>query len=124
MKPFCRNGLVAIAFALALAPQPVFGQPSSNALATSQGSQASVAPGPCRGPTNHAPGGPDGTGTCWPGPANTGPDVAETSMAAYSGPCNVTSANTVIESKVIRCNIVVGPGASGLVIRNSYIFGS
>ena len=45
-------------------------------------------------------------------------------MSAYSGPCNITSANTVIDSKVIRCSITVGPGASGLVIKNSYIYGS
>jgi hypothetical protein len=43
-------------------------------------------------------------------------------MSVYSGPCDITAANTVIDSQVIRCNITVG--ASGLVIKNSYIYGS
>ena len=87
--------------------------------------QTNVSSGPCTGPTKHVPGGPDGTGTCWPGPDNTGPNRPESSMAAYSGPCTITSPNTVIDSKVIRCSSIgVGPGASGLVIKNSYIYGS
>ena len=43
-------------------------------------------------------------------------------MSAYSGPCKITAADAVIDSKVIRCDITVG--ASGLVIKNSYIYGS
>jgi chitodextrinase len=71
--------------------------------------------------TPHVPGGSDGMGGCWPGPQNTGPDAPESSMAAYTGPCNITVANTVIDSKVIRCDIDVN--SSGLMIRNSYIYG-
>ena len=42
-------------------------------------------------------------------------------MAAYTGPCNITVANTVIDSKVIRCSDIA-VNASGLVIKNSYIY--
>ena len=43
-------------------------------------------------------------------------------MSAYSGPCKIKAANATIDSKVIRCDITVG--ASGLVIKNSYVHGS
>jgi hypothetical protein len=45
-------------------------------------------------------------------------------MAAYTGSCTVTAANTVIDSKVVNCSpLVVGSGASGLMIKNSYLKG-
>jgi hypothetical protein len=45
-------------------------------------------------------------------------------MATYSGSCTITAANTTIDSKVVNCSpLVVGPNASGLVIKNSYIKG-
>jgi hypothetical protein len=43
-------------------------------------------------------------------------------MSAYAGPCTIAAADTLIDSKVIRCDITVR--ASGLVIRNSYVYGS
>jgi hypothetical protein len=43
-------------------------------------------------------------------------------MSSYTGPCTVTAANTVIDSKVIRCDITVR--AAGLLIKNSYVYGS
>ena len=70
----------------------------------------------------NVPGAGDPFGGCWPGPANTGPDRGEAQMTAYTGPCTITVANTVIDSKVIRCDIQVR--AAGLVIRNSYIYGA
>jgi hypothetical protein len=80
--------------------------------------------GACAVSTTHVPDGPDGMGGCWPGPSNTGPNAAQASMAAYTGSCTVTSANTVIDSKVVNCSpLVVGPNASGLVIKNSYVLG-
>jgi hypothetical protein len=45
-------------------------------------------------------------------------------MATYTGSCTVSAANTTIDSKVVNCSpLVVGPNASGLVIKNSYIYG-
>ena len=76
----------------------------------------------CATTTPHVPDGPDGMGGCWPGPSNTGPNAAEASMAAYSGSCTVSAANTVIDSKVINCSPLY-VNASGLIIKNSYIKG-
>jgi hypothetical protein len=42
-------------------------------------------------------------------------------MSAYSGPCTITTPNTVMDSKVIRCDI--SSRSTGLVIRNSYVYG-
>ncbi|HSX42624.1 MAG TPA: DUF4082 domain-containing protein [Candidatus Saccharimonadales bacterium] len=78
----------------------------------------------CATATPHVPDGPDGMGGCWPGPSNTGPNAAESTMAAYTGSCIVTAANTVIDSKVIKCSpLEIADTASGLVIKNSYIKG-
>jgi hypothetical protein len=80
--------------------------------------------GACAVTTQHVPDGPDGMGGCWPGPSNTGPNAPKSSMSAYAGSCTVTAANTTIDSKVINCApLVVGSGASGLLIKNSYLNG-
>jgi hypothetical protein len=80
--------------------------------------------GACAVTTPHVPDGPDGMSGCWPGPSNTGPNAAENTMAAYSGSCAITAANTVIDSKVINCSpLTVGGSANGLVIKNSYVKG-
>jgi len=81
--------------------------------------------GACAVTTQHVPDGPDGMGGCWPGPSNTGPNWArptDSTTAAYTGSCNITVANTVIDSKVVNCN-PLSVNASGLVIKNSYING-
>lgn len=78
--------------------------------------------GSCAVSTSHVPDGPDGMGGCWPGPSNTGPNAAESSMSAYAGSCTITAANTTIDSKVINCS-PLNVNASGLVIKNSYIKG-
>ncbi len=80
--------------------------------------------GACAVTTTHVPDGPDGMGGCWPGPSNTGPNAAENTMAAYSGSCTVTAANTVIDSKVVNCSpLNITSTASGTIIKNSYIKG-
>lgn len=79
--------------------------------------------GSCTGSAN-TPDGPDPWGGCWPGPNNTGPSAPEASMAAYTGSCTITAANTTIDSKVVNCSpLLVGSGASGLLIKNSYLKG-
>jgi hypothetical protein len=79
--------------------------------------------GTCALTTPHVPDGPDGNGGCWPGPSNTGVPSGVT-LSAYTGPCTITTPNVVIDSKTINCNIEVGIGASGLLIKNSQINGS
>jgi hypothetical protein len=43
-------------------------------------------------------------------------------MAVYTGPCTITAANVVIDSKVVNCRPLDVRG-SGLVLRNSYLNG-
>ena len=72
----------------------------------------------------HTPGGSDGSGICWPGVDNTGPNADESTMTAYSGSCSINTPNTTIDSKVINCSpLLVGPSATNLVIKNSYLHG-
>lgn len=78
----------------------------------------------CANTNQHTPDGPDGMGGCWPGPSNTGPNAPENTMAQYTGPCTINAANTVIDSKVVNCSpVLVGSGATGLIIKNSYVKG-
>lgn len=78
----------------------------------------------CATSTPHVPDGPDGMGGCWPGPSNTGPNAAESTMSTYTGPCSISAANTVIDSKVINCGVLyIAPGATNVVVKNSYIHG-
>ena len=79
--------------------------------------------GACPNASN-TPGGPDPWGGCWPYAGNTGPSAAEASMTSYAGSCTVTAANVTIDSKIINCSpLYVGNGASGLIIKNSYLHG-
>jgi hypothetical protein len=66
----------------------------------------------------YVPDGPDPWGGCFPGPSNTGVP-AGTTLAAYSGPCNITTANTVIDAKIMNCDITVS--AANVQIKNSKI---
>ena len=75
----------------------------------------------CSTATPHVPGGPDGMGGCWPGPNNTGFPIG-TTLTAYTGPCSITVANTVIDGKVVNCSLDIR--ASGVRITNSKVTGS
>jgi len=66
----------------------------------------------------YVPGGPDPWGGCFPSAANTG-IPAGTSLTNYTGPCTITAANTVIDSKNITCDITIT--ATGVTIKNSKI---
>ena len=71
------------------------------------------------------PDGSDGRGGCFPGTANTGPNAPASSMATYTGSCTITTANVVIDSKVVNCRtLTVANGGGGLVLKNSYLNGS
>ncbi len=78
----------------------------------------------CATSTQHVPDGPDGMGGCWPGPNNTGPSAAESSMTAWTGGCTINTPNVTIDSKIINCApLTVGTNAAGLMIKNSYLKG-
>ena len=108
------TAVIALAFAgTTLLGETAPTKPSNNAASTTA----------CMGVKN-TPGGPDPWGGCFPGPDNTGPNAAELTMAAYTGSCTINTANVTIDSNVINCSpLVVGPSASGLTIKNSYIKG-
>ena len=69
----------------------------------------------------NTPGGPDPWGGCWPGAANTGVPSG-TVLSTYSGPCTITAANTVIDSKIVNCGLTIR--AAGVRITNSKINGT
>lgn len=64
------------------------------------------------------PGGPDPWGGCFPGTANTG-IPSGTSLSAYSGPCTISTSNTIIDSKTINCDLNIT--GTNIVIKNSKI---
>ena len=76
--------------------------------------------GNCPAATN-TPGGRDPWGGCWPGPSNTGVPNG-VALSAYTGPCRITTPNTVIDRRVVNCDLEIA--ASGVVIRNSRINGT
>lgn len=56
----------------------------------------------------------------WPDASNTGVP-AGTTLSDYTGPCAITAANTVIDSKTVNCDLSIR--ATGVQIRNSVING-
>ena len=69
----------------------------------------------------YVPMGPDPWGGCFPGPNNTGVP-AGTQLTAYTGPCLITTANTVIDKKIVNCDRL-DVHAQGIVITNTQING-
>ena len=98
---------------------PSAGGPSGGAGGGSSGSGASGAA--CAGPANHVAGGRDGTGSCWPGPDNTGVPVG-TTLNTYGGPCTISVDNTVIDSKTVNCALSIQ--AANVTIKNSKVNGN
>lgn len=82
----------------------------------------SPAPGVCPVAGRNTPGAADPWGGCWPGPGNTGVP-AGTTLTAYTGPCTITAAGTVIEAKTVTCP-TLDIRATGVVIRNSKLQGT
>lgn len=78
--------------------------------------------GGCATATQHIPDGPDGMGGCWPGFSNTGVPSGVT-LTAYTGPCTITAANTVIDAKIVNnCDrLDIGRNATNVVIKNSRV---
>jgi hypothetical protein len=78
----------------------------------------------CASTSSNVPDGSDGRGGCFPGLSNTGPNAPASSMATYTGPCTITTANVVIDSKVVNCRtLVVASTGGGLMLKNSYLNG-
>lgn len=59
--------------------------------------------------------------TGWPGPSNTGVPPG-TALTAYTGPCTITAAGTVIDAKTIDCDLIIQ--AANVTITRSRITGS
>ncbi|MEO6513241.1 MAG: hypothetical protein ABIR37_01020 [Candidatus Saccharimonadales bacterium] len=81
---------------------------------------APVVQGACASATPKVAGGADLWGGCFPGATTTGVPTG-TTLTSYSGPCTITTANTVIDAKNITCDIEVR--ASGVQIKRSKITG-
>ena len=79
-------------------------------------------------PTTTATPTPTSTATPDPGPAGEWPDAsntgvpAGTALSSYDGPCTISQADTVIDSKTINC-IELRISTTGVVVRNSRING-
>lgn len=68
------------------------------------------------------PGAADPWGGCFPGPGNTGVP-AGTALTDYAGPCNITTANLVLDAKHITCS-VLSISAANVSITRSYLDGT
>jgi len=122
-------------FGAGLTPAPS-GSPSSSVSASPS---ASPSPSPCPSPAaspspspspppspgacpvsgTNIPGGADPWGGCWPGPGNVGVP-AGTVLTAYTGPCTITAAGTVIEAKTVTCS-TLDIRAANVIIRKSML---
>jgi hypothetical protein len=83
---------------------------------------ASTPPGLCPVAGANKPGAADPWGGCFPGPGNTGVP-AGTTLTAYTGPCLITAANTVIDRKHVTC-AQLDIRAPGVVIQNTWLEGT
>jgi hypothetical protein len=92
---------------------------TSDTTTTTTTTTTSTTPVGCALSTPNVPDGPDNAGGCFPGPSNTGPNAPASSMAVYAGSCTISTANTVIDSKVVNCRDLI-VAASGFVLKNSY----
>lgn len=80
-----------------------------------------VGPTPTPEPTTAPPTPSPSPTPTWPGPTNTGVP-AGTTLTPYTGPCTITTANTVIDAKTVNCTLHIR--AANVVISRSVINGS
>ncbi len=95
--------------------------PVSKRTINSADVSANLNSGYAAGTQVYVPGGPDPWGGCFPNAANTG-IPAGTSLSNYTGLCNITTANTVIDAKNITCSLTIQ--ANNVTIKNSKITAS
>jgi hypothetical protein len=93
--------------------------PSPTATSSPTSPTSSPTPSPTASQTTPAP--PSTTSSGWPGPDNTGVP-AGTVLKPYAGPCTITTANTVVDSALISCDLTVA--AAGVKISRSQVNGS
>ena len=79
-----------------------------------------VTPVRCPVAGSNVAGGADLWGGCWPGAGNTGVP-ATTMLTAYTGPCTITAAGTVIDAKLVTC-ATLDIRAANVTIRNSRLY--
>lgn len=103
--------------------------PAPSGTPTSSPTPAPTATTPAPSPTTPAPTAtpsptavptPSPTPSGWPGPDDTGVP-AGTTLTAYTGPCTITVANTVIDAKLIGCDLTIA--AAGVTITRSQVNG-
>jgi hypothetical protein len=104
-RPWLFGGLVMLAV-VAVFAQTVLAQSKPDNRRAGVSPLARDASDVCAGRINHVPGGPDGTGKCWPGPTNVGVP-AGTTLTDYTGSCTIATPNTVIDSKAVNCNLLI-----------------
>jgi hypothetical protein len=76
----------------------------------------------CASKTVNVRDGFDPWGGCFPGPSNTGVP-AGTVLTNYTGPCTITTPNTVIDSKTVTCS-QLAIQAANVTVRDSQVNGS
>jgi len=114
---------IAWLFSLGIASIAAYAQmavPNAPTNLTVDGQPSPPVPVTCNAPPN-TPGGSDGRGGCFPGPDNTGVPPG-TTLTNYTGSCTISTANTIIDSKIVNCDLTIN--ASGVTIRKSIINGS
>ena len=80
-------------------------------------------PASCPVSQANVPGGPDGSGGCWPGPGNTGPATVPTqTYPAPTGSRYVITQNTTIDGYNINGDFLIQSGT--LTIKNSIVNGT
>jgi hypothetical protein len=94
------------------------GSPTPSPTATSSSPSPTVTNSPSPSPTPTPSPSPI---SGWPGPDNTGVP-AGTVLTSYTGPCTITVANTVIDAKVINCDLSIA--TTGVRITRSEIHGT
>lgn len=102
-------------------PEPTTAPPTPSPTPTTAPPTPTPSPTAVPTPTPTPSPTPTPTPPTWPGPDTTGVP-AGTTLTAYTGPCTITVAGTVIANKVVNCTISVR--APNLLIINSRINGS
>ncbi|HWZ65231.1 MAG TPA: hypothetical protein VNX65_00355, partial [Patescibacteria group bacterium] len=82
--------------------------------------QPGPVPSPGPGPTPTPVPSPGPVSGGFPDGSNTGVPVG-TKLATYSGPCTITATNTVIDSKIVTCDLDIQ--ATNVIIKNSSLKG-
>jgi len=96
-----RRSVLAYVSASAVFSLTVFAQTLQPSAPTDLRADGQGGPITCSAPAN-TPGGSDGIGGCFPGPDNTGVPGGIT-LTSYTGSCTISTAGTVIDSKIVTC---------------------